>query len=359
MAQPKSNKSGARRSAFLRAARAILAGSVVCAAGFAFAETPAPDRKPAPRPPAAIVRPADAVVPQATPAAIVPQATPTAANSEIVAKLGARNITVDEVRAFVATLGAREQAAIARDPALLSQAVRAMLANQLVLKEALEKQWDQQPAVAAQLDQVRKNAIVESYLQAASAPPAEFPNDAEIEKAYEANKTAFLAPRQYRIAQIFVALAKDADKSAEDRARKKLNDIQAQLQQSGADFGAVAKSASEDSQSAARAGEIGWVAEGQIKPEIQTLVVGLAVNAVGEPIKLDDGWHIIKLLDTKAAYTRPLAEVRDALAQQLRAQSAEANRRAYLAKMLEQNPPAINEIALSKLFEGATPAGAK
>lgn len=350
MAQPTSNKISGGRSTFLRAARLVFASSVVCAAGLAFAQAPTPERKPPPKPPAAIARPTDAAVPQPTPAA---------GSSEIVAKIGARSITVDEVRAFVATLGAREQAAIAHDPALLSQAVRAMLANQLVLKEALDKQWDQQPAVAAQLEQLRKNAIVESYLQAASNPPAEFPNDAEVEKAYEANKAAFLAPRQYRIAQIFVALAKDADKSAEDRAKKKLNDIEAQLQQPGADYGAVAKTASEDGESAARAGEIGWVAEGQIKPEIKTVVMGLAVNAVGDPVRLDDGWHIIKLLDTKAAYTRPLMEVRDTLVQRLREQSADANRRAYLAKILEQNAPAINEIALSKAFEGAAPAVAK
>jgi peptidylprolyl isomerase len=350
MAQATSSKSGEGRSAFHCAARVILASSIVCATGFAYAQTPAPNRKLPAKPPAVVERPADAIALQPTPAA---------ENSEIVAKVGARNITVDEVRAFVATLGAREQAAIAHDPALLSQAVRAMLANQLVLKEALDKQWDQQPTIAAQLEQIRKNAIVESYLQAASNPPAGFPDDATIEKAYEANKEAFLAPRQYRIAQIFVALAKDADKSAEDRAKRKLNEIEAQLQQPGADYGAVAKSASEDSESAARAGEIGWVAEGQIKPEIKTVVLGLAVNAVGDPIRLDDGWHIIKLLDTKAAYTRPLMEVRDTLVQRLREQSAEANRRAYLAKVLEQNGPAINEIALSKAFEAAIPTGAK
>jgi parvulin-like peptidyl-prolyl isomerase len=87
--------------------------------------------------------------------------------------------------------------------------------------------------------------------------------------------------------------------------------------------------------------------------------LSLANNSASDPIKLDDGWHILKLLDTKAAYVRTLAEVRDPLVQQLRAQRADANRRAYIAKIFEQSPPAINEIALSKVFGESGPAAAR
>ncbi len=48
-----------------------------------------------------------------------------------------------------------------------------------------------------------------------------------------------------------------------------------------------------------------------------------------------------------------LAEVRDAIAAQLRSERENANRQAYLAKLLEQNPPAINELALCKVFAKA------
>ena len=58
----------------------------------------------------------------------------------------------------------------------------------------------------------------------------------------------------------------------------------------------------------------------------------------------------MKVLDTKTASTRPLSEVRDALVAQMRAERAQANRQAYLAKLLEQSPPAINELALSKVL---------
>jgi peptidylprolyl isomerase len=81
----------------------------------------------------------------------------------------------------------------------------------------------------------------------------------------------------------------------------------------------------------------------------------LAKNTASEPIKLDDGWHILKLIDTKAAYTRTLPEVHDVLVQQLRNERAMALRRAYLADLLKQHPPVINELALSGLLGEQSP----
>lgn len=129
-----------------------------------------------------------------------------------------------------------------------------------------------------------------------------------------------------------------------------ISGIQAKLKQPKADFAAIAKESSDQKDSAARGGDIGWVAESQVRPEIKSQVVGLAKGAVGEPVKLSDGWHIVKLLDTKPAATRPLDDVRPLLIQRLRAQRTEVLRRSYLARLLEESPPVINELALSKIF---------
>jgi len=68
-------------------------------------------------------------------------------------------------------------------------------------------------------------------------------------------------------------------------------------------------------------------------------------------VRLDDGWHVLKLIDTEAAHSPPLSEVREALAQRMRAEKADANRRAYVAELLKQSSPIVNELALSKLLE--------
>ena len=272
----------------------------------------------------------------------------TAAADEAVARVGGVDVSGAELRAYLDSLGAQEKAAIAKDPALLTPVVRSYLARQAVLKEARAKKWDQEPSTRAQLDRLRDQALAELYLDSVSQPPASYPSDAEVQAAYDANQAAFQVPRQFRIAQIFVAARKG--EPGEDAARKGV-ELAKKLERKGADFAALAASESDDKAAGARGGEIGWLAEGQIVPGIRATVTGLAPGAVSAPVRLDDGWHVVKLLETKAAFTRTLAEVRGAVAAQLRAERAKANRQAFLAKLLEQNPPAINELALSKLVK--------
>ncbi len=347
--------SGVSRRRFWLLGVAVIAGGAIVSSGVSLAQTQQPPQRTAQQmqPPATKpkAKAAPAAAPAASPAA--PQVeTPAAAPSgEIVARVGSRDISTSEVREFLAGVGPDQRAALSKDPALLSQALRLMLANQLVLKEATDKKWQDQPAIASQLAKLRENAILETYLQAVSVPPANYPDEAEVQKTYEANKSALIVPRQFHLAQIFVALPEGADKAAEDQVRKKVAEIQARLKQPKADFAAIAKENSTQSGAAENGGDLGWVAETQLIPEIKTQVMGLANNAVTEPIKLADGFHIVKLIETKAAETRPLAEVRDALVQRLRAQRADLLRRAYLGRMLEQNPPVINELALSKVLE--------
>lgn len=269
-------------------------------------------------------------------------------SSDVIARVGDASLSVDDIRSYVAALGPREQAALAQDPALLGQTVRTLLANRLVLQEVLAKKWDQQPGVMAQLERVRESALIEIYLQAVSTPPASYPSDDELQAVYDANRAAMVMPRQFQLAQIFVASPKDtADKVAEDKARKSLDEMQRKLKAPGADFAAIAGETG-----AKNGGDLGWIAEAQLRPEIRTQVMGLTKGAVSEPVRLDDGWHILKLIDTKGSYTRTLPEVRDQLVQQIRSERAAALRRAYLAELLKQNPPVVNELALSSLLGG-------
>jgi parvulin-like peptidyl-prolyl isomerase len=341
-----------RRNHHLQTKNLVPAVGAVCASlmltmsGAAFAQT-APAKK-AP-PPAAAAPAAPAAVAPAAPRVAAPAAQ--TQDGVIVAKAGDHDLTREDVRAFVATLPEADQVALARDPALFSQTLRILLANQLVLKEATAKKWDEQAAVAAQIKRAKDNLVVETYLQAVSAAPEGFPSESEMQQAYEAAKPQLIVPRQFQVAQIFVAAPEGADKETIDKAGKKLAEVQAKLKQPGADFAAIAKADSDERASAERGGEIGWLAEAQLRPEMKAAVVGLAKGAFSEPVKGADGWHVLKLIDTKAASTLALADVRDALAQRLRAQRAEAVRRAYLAKLLEQSPPTINELALSQVLD--------
>jgi parvulin-like peptidyl-prolyl isomerase len=283
-------------------------------------------------------------------AAMLAAACSRGAAEDVVARVGGTDVTREEVRGYLEALGPSEREAVAKDPALRAQVVRAYLARRAVLKEARSKRWDEEPGVKAQLDRARDEALTELYLQSVSRPAAGYPSDAEVQAAYDASKSAFQVPRQYRVAQIFVAAPRSADRDAEAKARRRIDEIAAKLKQKGADFSAIARSDSDEKSAAQRGGEIGWLSEQEMVSGIRATVAGLERGGVSEAIRLDDGWHLVKLLETRPPSTRPLAEVRDAIAARLRAERARTNRQAYLAKLLEQNPPAINELALSSLL---------
>ena len=268
-------------------------------------------------------------------ALVAAQAQPTT----VVAKVGDIEINAAEIQESLAGLDAAREAALAKDPAALGQYVRALLVQRLVLKQALAQKWDQQPAVISQLVRAREATLAESFLQSASEPESAYPSEAELAAAYDSNKAALLVPRGYQLAQIYIS---------SDTA--KLETTVKQLKAENADFAAIARSASEEPASAAKGGEIGWLTEDQIQPEIRAKLPKLTLGAVTDPIELNDGWHILKVLDIREARTPTLMEIRENLAASLRAGRARLKRQEFIAALLKEHPPAINEIELAKIL---------
>jgi parvulin-like peptidyl-prolyl isomerase len=301
---------------------------------------------------AAAVLPAGSIAAQAgaEPGSIKAQAvtSPTAAGSEAVARVGNLDVNLDEIKASLANLDVRELAAISRDPSLLNQVVRSLLVQRILFREAQAKKWERQPEVMVQIERSRQAVITESYLQSIAKPPDGWPSEAELQAAYEANKPSFLVPKQYRLAQIFIASPRAAEKAVSDKALAKLEGVKRKLAEKGAVFAVVAKSESEEQASASNGGEIGWLTEAQIQPDIRTQAVALAPGGQSEPVRLNDGWHILKNHDIKEAFTPTLEQLKPQLIEQLRAEKTKANSQAYLAKLLQENPVSINELALGK-----------
>lgn len=271
-------------------------------------------------------------------------------NEGVIGRIGDLQVNADEVRTSIASLSPQDGAAISKDPALLNQVVRSLLVQRALLKEAEAKGHEKKPEVAAQLARAREVALTESYLQSVSLPPESYPSEAELKAAYETAKPSIGVPKSWRLAQIFISVGKDADKTTSDKAQAKLETVRKSLKAPGADFTRLATEHSDEATSAGRGGEIGWLAETQIQPEIRESLGSLKVDAISEPVRLNDGWHIIRVLDAREPYTPTLEQIRSQLTAQLRAEKTKANSQAFLAKLLQDNPLAIDEISLAKVL---------
>lgn len=278
---------------------------------------------------------------------------PTDGGNEVVAKLGTAEVTAASLRAFVRSLDPAVREKALADPNVMNQAIREALVRMALLNEASARKWDQKPDVAAKIAQAREDVIVSTFLASEGTVPESYPSDSEIRAAYDANKDRFLAPRQYRLEQIFVALppaGKEDRNKAELAARAKADDAARKARVAGAKFDELALALSDKIQGEP-AGDLGWAAESQIVPEIRAQIAGLEVGGITEPIRTEDGFHVIRLADTKPAGTKPVAEVRDQIVSALRQKKAQENQQAYLSRLLQKTPAMINEPAMKRLFE--------
>ena len=84
---------------------------------------------------------------------------------------------------------------------------------------------------------------------------------------------------------------------SEQEARRRLAEIRARVV-AGADFAELARTQSEDA-TAARGGELGWVAPGDTVPEFEQVVMALAPGEVSQPVQTPFGWHLIQVMERR------------------------------------------------------------
>jgi len=277
-----------------------------------------------------------------------------AADDTVIGSIGGIELREQEMLDALGHLGALDKEALARDATALNQLVRSILVQRVILQEALEQHWDENPTVIPLLKNTREAALTDSYLKSLCKPPEDFPSDAELRAAYTASRDSLTVPRSLRLAQIYIADPDGTDKTAKSR----LETVRKRLQQPGAAFGQIAHELSEEKDSAARDGEIGWLKESQIQPEILAQLLGLKLNVVSDPVRLKDGWHILKVLDAREPFTPIFDQVRVQLAQRLRAEKTRESMQSYMSKLLHDHPVSVNEVALSKLLQVGPSQGA-
>ena len=168
--------------------------------------------------------------------------------------------------------------------------------------------------------------------------------DQDVAEFYNSNKAQFnVAEPQFRIAQIVVTPRKEPqirnrkndDATNEAEAQRKVKMLMDRLS-SGADFAQLAMDYSEDMNSAATGGDMGYVPESalnQSDPALKKLVLGLKPGQVSPPIQLKEGYRILKLITRESPGLRGLAEpqVQQTIRDTLRNRKEQLLRAAYLA----------------------------
>ncbi len=145
--------------------------------------------------------------------------------------------------------------------------------------------------------------------------------DKDVADAYNANRDGFnLAEPQLHIAQLLVTPNPDpnvrnlkADKAQNaEQAKKKIQMLAARLKQ-GDDFAMLAQNYSEDPESAANGGDIGFIPESAMEKadvELRKVVMQLQPGQVSAIIPMPGGYRIFKVISREPAGQRELNDPR-------------------------------------------------
>ena len=169
--------------------------------------------------------------------------------------------------------------------------------------------------------------------------------DEDVLDFYNTNRNQFnVAEPQYRISQIVITPFKDAqirnrkndDATNEAEASRKAKMLMDKLD-SGADFAQLAMDYSEDMNSAANGGDLGYMPESSLNksdPLLKKTVLALKPGQVSQPIVSQDKViHILKLVAREAAGLRGVndPQVQQTIRDTLRNRKEQLLRSAYLA----------------------------
>jgi len=185
---------------------------------------------------------------------------------------------------------------------------RDLIAREVLMQEAIKQGYDKKPEVKQALDNARQAIVVN---QLAKDYIAKNPvTDAEIKAEYDKFK-AQTGDKEYHVRHILV------DSEADAKA------IIAKLK-GGAKFEELAKQ-SKDTGTANTGGDLDWATPSSFPPEFAAGFTGLQKGAITEnPVKTSNGYHVIKLDDTRAAKLPSLEEVKPQIADALTQQKLQA-----------------------------------
>jgi peptidyl-prolyl cis-trans isomerase D len=166
----------------------------------------------------------------------------------------------------------------------------------------------------------------------------------KVQDYYAANRPEFDIQPEVKAQHILI---KTGPQMTEAQAKTKIEEIQKRAKSE--DFGKLAAQLSEDEGSKAKNGDLGFFHKGQMVPEFEKAAFSQKVGEVGEPVKTNFGYHLIKVTDKREGGLRPFEQVRMEIAQKLIASEAYEAEIKTLDEALAKNDTAAVDAQLKRM----------
>lgn len=222
------------------------------------------------------------------------------------------------------------QGGLQNDPDQRAEFIRQILLTRMVAEKARSAGFDKKPEMKEQLGYVIDQYIAKEYLDKIIAANITV-SEEDLKKYYEEHNKEFLIPGAIKARHIFFEAPKDTSPAAS--AKAKAEEVLTRLKK-GEDFAKLAKEFSQDSDTAAKGGELGWISPGKTNsPDFEKAVLPLKVNEISGIIETPFGFHIVRIDERKEERTATFDEAKNYIMERLKYELGQKNVTEFLDRL--------------------------
>ncbi len=234
-------------------------------------------------------------------------------NKPVLANVGGKPITAQDVDRFLAAMGPQGQAY--NNPPGRAAILEQLIAQRLFLLDAQRNLFERDPAFKEQLAAVKEQLLME-YAIAKCVDSIKVSDD-EVKAYYEAHKDELQAGETVNASHILVDSAERA------------NELLTAIQSGEITFEDAARENS-SCPSSAQGGSLGDFERGQMVPEFDQAVFDMAEGEVRGPVQTQFGYHLIRLNKKQGAQPLDYQAIKNELQAQVLRERQQA---AYQSKI--------------------------
>ena len=212
----------------------------------------------------------------------------------VVGKAGDFVLREADLERMIAYQPAEVQKRLLDHPEERSSFARQLLLTKAAATKARSEGLDRKPDVKERLSYFIDQYLAEEYMSrlvSALAPP----QDEELKKYYKEHEKDFLLPERVKAAHIFFSAPRDDTAEARNRARSKAEEILRRIGK-GEDFSQLAREFSDDAETAAAGGNLGYISRGKTNSEeFEKALFALKKGETSAIVESPFGYHIIRV----------------------------------------------------------------
>jgi peptidyl-prolyl cis-trans isomerase D len=140
----------------------------------------------------------------------------------------------------------------------------------------------------------------------------------ELESWYEDREPEYTEPAAYRLKHILLSLPQDASAQTISEIRVKAEDVVRMIRDGEISFEKAVGKYSDDTNSLAKNGDIGFMEENELDRPVRTTAQELEPDEISDPVPTANGFEIISVTEAREEQLIPFSQVRDDIEKQIK-----------------------------------------